>query len=174
MSIDVKQIVDALAPWQAAYSNSKLLSGSVMGAHLVALLFGGGFAVAADRATLRVFGSFADNDQRVSDHLRELHDVHRPVLVALTVMFITGLMLAAADAETFLRSPLFWIKLGLVALLTLNGGVLVFFEARLRRSAHRAPAATRASCRILQLSAWSSLALWTATLLAGVALTNAA
>ena len=169
----LKQMVDALAPWQAAYSNSKLLAVIVMGAHLVALLFGGGFAVAADRATLRVFGDFADDHQRVSALLEELHSVHRPVLAALAVLFLTGLMLAAADAETFLRSPLFWLKLGLVALLMINGAVLVLFETKLRRSARRDADSTRACRRVLRVSAWSSLSLWTATLLVGVALTTA-
>jgi len=41
---------------------------------------------------------------------------------------VTGVLLAAADVETFLPSVIFWVKLGLVALLVINGGVLTLTE----------------------------------------------
>ena len=49
----VSTLVHLFAPWQSLYSNSKPVATAVTATHLVALLYGGGFAVAADRATLR-------------------------------------------------------------------------------------------------------------------------
>jgi len=47
----LQQLVAAVEPWKSAYSNSKISAVAVTSVHLVALLFGGGLAVAADRAT---------------------------------------------------------------------------------------------------------------------------
>jgi hypothetical protein len=48
----LQQLVAAFEPWKSAYSNSKVIPAAVTSVHLVALLFGGGLAVAADRATI--------------------------------------------------------------------------------------------------------------------------
>jgi uncharacterized membrane protein len=157
-------LVHVLAPWQAAYSDSKLVSSSITIAHLAALFFGGGFAIAADRSTLR---SHTPIDR--ASQLRELRAVHRPVLIALAVLFVTGVLIAAADLETYVASPVFWVKLGLVALLLVNGAVLTRTEARLRADPERRGALWRR----LRLSAIASLTLWTATLIAGALLVNA-
>ena len=168
----LQQLVAALQPWQSAYSNSKVIPAAVTSVHLMALLFGGGFAVAADRATLRV------GRRGATDHatqLAELRAVHKPVLVALVVLFASGVLLAAADLKTFVSSPVFWVKLGLVALLLLNGLVLERTESRLRNlSAREVVPATRVQSlwRRLRRSAVCSLALWTATLVAGTLLVN--
>lgn len=170
----LQQLVAALQPWQSAYSNSKIIPAVVTTIHLIALLFGGGLAVAADRATLRV------GRRGATDHatqLAELRAVHKPVLVALVALFASGVMLAAADLETFATSPVFWVKLGLVALLLLNGLVLERTETRLRSLSARevVPAARVQSLwRRLRRSAVCSLALWTATLVAGTILVNIA
>ena len=71
------------------------------GVHLVGLLFGGGLAIAADRSTLRALKR-APADRTAA--LAELHAVHRPVLIALAVTFASGIALAAADVDTFLKS----------------------------------------------------------------------
>lgn len=165
-----QQLEHALAPWQSAYSNSKLLSASVIGVHLVALLFGGGYAVAADRFTLRALRA---GDAERAAQLAELHEVHRPVLIALVFSFLSGILLAAADVKTFATSPAFWVKLAFVALLLANGGVLTLTEAKLRQphdSGHGSPSPLWARLRVLTLC---SVALWTATLLAGVVLQDA-
>lgn len=168
----LQQLVTALQPWQSAYSNSKVIPAVMTSIHLVALLFGGGLAVAADRSTLRV-GRRGAADQ--STQLAELRAVHKPVLVALVVLFASGVMLTAADLETFVASPVFWVKLGLVGLLLLNGFVLERTESRLRGlSAREAVPAVRVQglWRRLRRSAVVSLALWTATLVAGTLLVN--
>ena len=54
-----------LAPWQATYSNSKAVSNAVTFAHLAGLLFGGGFAAAADRASLRAVRATPDRRPQV-------------------------------------------------------------------------------------------------------------
>lgn len=168
--ISLRQLEHALAPWQSAYSNSKVLSTSVTAVHLVALLFGGGIAIAADRGTLRALRAGAMERTR---QLGELHMTHRPVLIALSFLFFSGVLQAAADVKTFATSPAFYVKLGLVALLVVNGAVLTLTERALGGNPvladpRRSPLWTR-----LRASTYCSLALWTATLIAGVVLQNA-
>jgi hypothetical protein len=170
----LQQLVAALQPWQSAYSNSKVIPAVVTTVHLVALLFGGGLAVAADRATLRV-GRRGAADQ--ATQLTELRAVHKPVLVALVALFASGVLLTAADLETFIASPVFWVKLGLVTLLLVNGLVLERTESRLRSLSAREIVPTtrvRSLWRRLRKSAVLSLVLWTATLVAGTLLVNIA
>jgi hypothetical protein len=165
----VTTLVQALAPWKSLYSDSKTVASVVTGVHLVGLLFGGGLAVAADRLTLRAMRRPAAER---AETLRELHAVHRPVLVALALLFVSGVALAAADAETFLGSPIFWAKLGVVALLLANGAVLERTERALRQGGaeERIPLLWRR----LGISTRLSLALWTATVVMGTVLVNAA
>jgi hypothetical protein len=166
----VTQLVHALEPWKSLYSDSKVVSSIVTGIHLVGLLFGGGLAVAADRATLRAL--HRPKAERTA-LLGELHAVHRPVLVAITALFVSGIALAAADLETFLTTPVFYLKLGLVTLLLANGWMLERTERALRRAAPGADAETRLWHR-LRTTAWLSLTLWASTVVAGTVLVNAA
>jgi hypothetical protein len=90
-------------------------------------------------------------------------------------LFASGVLLAAADLETFATSPVFWVKLGLVALLLVNGFVLERTESRLRGLSARevVPAGrVESSWRRLRKSAVLSFVLWTATLVAGTLLVN--
>jgi hypothetical protein len=160
-------IAGVLAPWQSLYSNSKLVSGAVTFVHLAALLFGGGFAVAADRAAFRAMRASPGRRQHF---LEDLATVHRPVSIALAAMFASGLLLAAADVETFATSPVFWIKLGLVVLLLGNGYRLTVTESKLRQRASRNvhdPLWDR-----LRHTAIASVVLWTVVVLAGTLLTS--
>jgi len=165
------------APWQSAYSGSKVLETAVVSVHLVALLFGGGLAVSADRAMLLAMRVGPAARQRA---LGELHAVHRPVLIALGAQFISGVALATADVNTFARSPVFLVKLTLVALLCINGSVLFGTEQALKRDQ---PGSTNDPARVnrahalwnrLRTTARLSLALWTCTVVAGITLVNAA
>lgn len=170
----LQHLLAAVAPWQALYSNSKVVPSVVTTVHLVALLFGGGLAIAADRATLRA-GRRGATDRTIQ--LAELRAVHRPVLIALVALFASGVLLTAADLSTYVEAPLFWVKLGLVALLLANGLVLERTETTLRNlTARAAPPAPRIAqlWRRLRTSAVCSLALWTATLVAGALLVNVA
>ena len=162
--ISLASVAGFCAGWNTLYSNSSVVSTTVTTVHILSLLFAGGLAIATDRTTLRA----TDDDlPRVA---RELAAVHRPVLGALSVLFLSGVLLAAADVETFLVSPLFWIKLGLVALLLINGAALAVAESRYSRM----PALGSVQWRRLRGHAWSSIALWVATTIAGTILVNAA
>jgi uncharacterized membrane protein len=158
------------APWKHAYSDNTALSTSVTAAHLLSMLFGGGLAIAADRATLRLRGE--DEIQRTY-HLAELNAAHRPVLIAIAFSFVTGIAMLTSDLETFTASPVLWIKLGLVALLLLNGVVLERTESALRRSAGGESGGKGLWGR-LKFNAIASIVLWSATLIAGITLTNTA
>lgn len=167
----IKAIEDFFSPWQSAYSDSTAVSTVVTALHLIGMLVGGGLAIAADRATLRISQEQPGDRER---HLGELNAVHRPVLIALGVLFISGLAMVTADIETFLTSPVLWVKLGLVTLLVLNGVVLERTETELRRngSAGHGPPPDRWSR--LRAAAVASITLWIATLVAGTVLVNAA
>ena len=171
MSI-VERLAQLCHPWESAYSHSKVVASAVLAVHLGALLFGGGLAVAADRMTLR---SLRSGLAKRVEQLDEIHAVHRPVLIALAFMFTSGVMLAAADVKTFATSPYFLFKLSCVFLLTINGVALTLSERRLRRAAAAGPVALDAGgWKRLRATAWLSIALWTITLCAGVALANSA
>lgn len=168
------RLVHLAAPWQAMYGSSKVLPSVVTTVHLVALLLGGGLAVAADRTTLRV-GRRGKTDEAIQ--LAELQAVHRPVVVALAVLFVSGVLLTAADLETYIAAPLFWIKLGLVALLLANGLVLERTEDRLRALLARHVVPTERVGQLwrrLRIASMVSLSLWTGTLIAGALLVNVA
>ena len=135
------------------------------------MLVGGGLAIAADRATLRISHEKPGERER---HLGELKAVHRPVLIALGVLFITGLGMLASDVNTFLTSPVLWVKLGLVALLVINGVVLERTEARLRRNGGTHDGPPPDLWGRLRTAAVASIALWIATLVAGTVLNSAA
>jgi uncharacterized membrane protein len=133
-----------------------------MFSHLSGLVLGGGGAVAADRASLRAVRASATQQ---ASHLRELRLVHRVVLWGLSITFLSGLLLAAADVETYATLPAFWVKMGLIVLLLGNGVSM--------QSAERALAAGAAAWRRLHTTALASLVLWFAVLLASTFLTSA-
>jgi hypothetical protein len=86
---------------------------------------------------------------------------------------VSGVALAAADVETFAASPIFWLKLGVVALLLLNGAVLARTERTLRRMEPDEPGRARLWHR-LRLATYLSVGLWTGTVVIGTVLVNAA
>ena len=158
----VQTISNLAQPWATLFSNSRVVSSGVMFTHLSGLLLGGGGAVAADRASLRAVRA---SPTQQSSHLSELRLVHRAVLWGLSITFASGLMLAAADVETYATLPAFWIKMGLIALLLGNGVSM--------QRAERALAAGVTAWRRLHVTALVSLVLWFAVLLASTFLTSA-
>jgi hypothetical protein len=163
------------APWKALYSDSKLLETGVTSVHVVATLVGGGIAVAADRDNLRTMKGKPHECPQILD---ELHATHRPVLIGLAFLFVSGVALAAADIDTFAKSPVFLAKLILVFLLCLNGLFLARTEHLLRRRVFAETAwpdsvdPTPVLCQRLRTASWLSLTLWLATAVIGVALQN--
>ena len=166
----VHTLAHFFAPWQSLYGDSKSVAAVVNAVHLTGLLFGGGLAVAADRTTLRALKGERTDRVRA---LAELGAVHRPVLLALAVLFVSGVALAGADVETFAASPIFWLKLGVVALLLLNGAVLARTEHELRRMEPEEPGRARL-WRRLRVATYLSVGLWTGTVVIGTVLVNAA
>jgi hypothetical protein len=161
--VSIEQIAAWCAPWNDLFSHSKVIAGGVVGLHIMALVLGGGLAIAADRMTLRVRPG--DGVAREAQ-LREVHDVHVLVLAGVVVLFISGILLAAADVETFLPSPIFWLKLALSALLVVNGALLTRAER-----ASSVEEGTWSRVRVLSIS---SVLLWTATAVVGIVLSNTA
>jgi hypothetical protein len=150
---------DAIAWWAAAYGDHRLLSVSIRFLHIIGLVIGGGTAIVTDRAILR--GARGTADERASA-MAILHRSHRTVVPALVLVVATGVLLSTADLSTFFGSPIYWVKLALVALLLLNGAGLVTAE-RL--------AAQRDAWRRLAFGSAASLALWVVLLFVGTLLT---
>jgi uncharacterized membrane protein len=147
--------------WASIYNDHTALRIGVVFCHLAGLVAGGGLAVAADRATLRV-GERSETERAA--HLDELHAVHRIVISGLTVTFASGILMLGADVETIAGSTVFWTKMALVALLIANG-------ARMQRAERTARDAPSAGWPRLHRAAMVSLILWFAIVLAGTILT---
>jgi hypothetical protein len=149
-------------PWNALYSDSKVVSATVIFLHLVPLLVAGGAALSSDRATLRAARGSAEDRTR---HLRDVSRIHALVLGGLALSFVSGVMLFLADVDEFLGSPLFWLKLTFVALLLLNG----FVMTRTERSLAIGGDDSTLWARLRTISVLSQF-LWITTTLAGVVL----
>jgi len=161
-------LMQLLAPWKELYGNSKGLDTAIVFLHLAALLFGGGTAIVADRAALRVRDVGAPEARQALEGIRRSH---RVVLMALSFSLLSGLALASADLDTLLASPILAIKLGFVTLLLVNGALLTSTERQLDEFGIAPERAARLWWRLRQ-SARASLLLWTGTVLAGTALAN--
>jgi hypothetical protein len=154
----------AVESWAAFYDAHRMVSVAVRYLHLAGLVVGGGTALATDRQIVKAVRS---GPAERSASLAALGGSHRVVVPALAVVVITGAMMTASDTGTFLGSRLFWSKMGLVALLLLNGvGLLAAERAASRGRARGWP--------WLGLTSVASLILWLVILLAGVWLTAAA
>ncbi len=158
-------IVQLFEPWNKYYSHSKGAETVVQFLHIGGTLLAGGLAISADRGSLRtVRGVVADRGQQ----LRELAAVHRWVITGLVVVVISGLAMLTADIETFFGSWIFWTKMGLVALLLLNGLLMLRAESALGKD----PAPASPAWASLRRGSISSLALWFIITALGVALVN--
>lgn len=160
------QLSTVVAPWADFYNASKVAQSAVTFGHFGGMMTAGGFALAADRATLRAAVSPVTEQPR---HLRELAGTHPIVVAALAVTALSGLLMFAADLENLVASPAFWIKMALVALLLANGWLMLRTEQGLMR---RDPGDAR-GWRRLRGIAVASLVLWFAVVLAGSILPNA-
>jgi len=158
-------LVQFVEPWSRLYADSKVVATLVEFGHIAALLFAGGLAVTLDRTTLRV----ASDAGTRARHLEVLASSHLVVVGGLTLSFATGILLFAADLETYVVSWVFWTKMVLVLLLLANGYGITRAETALR-----AGGAEDAGWRQLIRTAWASLVLWFTIALAGVTLVNAA
>jgi uncharacterized membrane protein len=168
-------LVDIADPWAKLYSHSNVLATIVGFLHVAPIVVGGGLAIAIDRWTIRLRH---DDPGARAHHLVEMSLAHRVVLAALALSFVSGLALFAADVETFFGSWIFWLKMGLIALLLVNGALMTRTERALRVGSASGDASRGANddaeWRRLHAFALTSLALWLVITLAGVALMNLA
>jgi hypothetical protein len=148
--------------WAALYSNSASLRTGIGFAHIAGLLAGGGSAIVEDRGILRA--RRGDEGARLQQ-LHRLRGVHRGVIAGLLVVIVSGGLLLAADLDTYLHSSVFWLKMAAVAVLLINGRLMMWAERRAdRRHADGWTWLTRA--------ATASLTLWFIITLLGAALPN--
>lgn len=160
------QAVEGFArPWADLYNDHTAVSTAVTFTHLAGMLVAGGFAVATDRAVIRAGRAPAERRAAV---LHELGAIHRPVVIGLAVVVLTGAAMLLSDVATFLPSGVFWAKMGLVGLLLGNGVLMQRAERRLR-----ADPGDRRGWRSLTTASVRSGALWMLALLFGVLLTAA-
>jgi hypothetical protein len=153
---------NAVAWWASAYSDHRVLSVFVRFLHIIGLVLAGGTAIVTDRSILRAARGTAE--QRASAMVL-LARSHLTVGPALVLVIATGVLLSAADLSTFFASPVYWVKLSLVALLLVNGAGLFFAERLARR---------QDAWKRLAFGSAASLALWIVLLFVGTLLTAAA
>ena len=148
--------------WAAVFANHPLLRTAVDFTHVGGLVAAAGCALTADLATIAAARRTPDSREA---QLRVLGRTHPIVLTGLAALTVSGLLLLGADVNTFLHSTLFWIKMGLVGLLGINGTLMLVAERRARRG-------VAGSWGRLHALAIGSLVLWTVTTLVGTALPN--
>jgi len=149
-----------LALWAHFYGRTTAMRAAVTYLHLGGILLGGGLAIAADVAALRL------SPDTVPDWTRELDRlaaVHRWVVAGLALIFASGVMMALAEVGSFATSVVFWVKMGLVALLIGNGYARLRVEVALRQG-------SAARWGWFRRTSIASLALWFLILLFGALL----
>lgn len=161
----IHQLAAVVAPWADFYNASKVAQTAVTFGHFGGMMTAGGFALAADRSTLRA--ATGEDRERIA-HLRELRSIHPLVVGALVVTGTSGLLMFAADLDNLATSSVFWLKMSLIALLVINGYLMVRAERRLQLNPVDGPQWHR-----LKTASIASLGLWFAVVLAGSILPNA-
>jgi|SRR5581483_305746 len=156
-------LTDWTTSWASLYANSPSLRTIITFVHLGALIGGGGLAIATDRSVLAPVLEEDDWSRRAL--LDAVGASHRLVIVAVVLMIASGMLMLAADVDTYLYSRMFWLKMALFAMLLGNGAVLT-------RAERRALGHDASAWRRLRRAAIASIALWFLTTLAGVALPN--
>jgi len=157
--IMVTQILDS---WSSFYSNHALMRTVVEFVHIGGLVAGGGCAIAADLATI----SATRRTPAVRESQLELLErTHAIVVAGLVALTVSGSLLVAADAEAFLHSKIFWLKMGLMAVLLANGWLHLQGGRRVRQGVPDA-------WNRLHATAISSLVLWFVITLIGASLPN--
>ena len=155
-------IRDAAVDWASYYSNHAVVRTLMTFAHIGGLVVGGGAAIVADRGIL---AAVRRNGSDRGSLLTSVRNTHTVVLSGLVAVMASGVLLFAADLDTYLGSKLFWAKMALVVLLMVNGLVLTQAE-------RRATTGDNTSWGTLRWTAIASLTLWTLTTLLGTGLLN--
>lgn len=159
-------LTELASAWGEYYGDHAVLRTAVTFAHVGGLLVSGGLALASDRTVLRIREASMPERKLRLDDLRRLH---RTVVAGLAVVVVSGLALFFADFETFFGSWLYWLKMGLFALLLGNGLLVV----RAQRALDQDPESVSFWQR-LQRAAAVSATLWLLIALLGTALVELA
>lgn len=154
------------APWNTLYSDSPVISTTVVFAHLAAIVVAAATALGADRRALRCI---TDREDRTG-YLAAADAVHRTILLALSVVIAAGVMLFLADVAALAGSLIYRVKLLLIVLLLGNGLAIMKIENRLRSNPENL--SRENAWAPLGITARFSQTLWFATIFAGVALRN--
>ena len=161
----IETLEATLKPWADFYSHTKPVQAGVEFFHVAGLLVGGGFAIASDRLALRAINGDLEHKKYV---LREFSSIHTPVVMALSISVLSGLLMLASDVGTFLVSPVFWTKMTLVVLLLANGYLVKRTDEQLNAD----PSPGNRAWNRFKFGAIASIMLWLSTTLAGVILLN--
>ena len=169
----VTSIAHAVEPWQSLYADHTSISTFVLFVHLAALVASAGLAVANDRAIVAT--TINDGDERARK-LADLSLSHRSVLAALTVSFVSGVLLLLADFEAFMGMPAFWVKMLLIVLLIGNASLMRRRESQFQSNAVGPVGSSSPQngqlWTGLRRHAWTSITLWFAIVLAGTTMTS--
>ena len=119
-----------LESWSSLYANHAALRTAIEFMHIGGLVAGGGCAITADLATMTAAREdSADADRTAAPAAADAS----PRRARAGGAPISGLLLFAADVETFLYSRIFWLKMGLMGLLLINGALLLHGERQVTR-----------------------------------------
>jgi hypothetical protein len=154
----IKQLLDT---WTSIYSNHAALKTGIAFLHIGGLVAGGGGAITVD-ATITAART---RSATLVAQLHLLKRTHVVVILGLIALVVSGVLLFAADVDTFIASRIFWMKMALMVALLANGVLLV-------RSERNALHAEAQAWRRLHFIATVSLILWFLITLAGAALPN--
>jgi hypothetical protein len=162
--------VDALAePWQKLYAHSTVVATLVLFGHVAGLLVAGALTLSAEASALRL--DLHDDDAR-RRYFRNVTSARRSTGLALAIAMLSGALLFLTDLEAFAVSTVFWMKMGLVALLLTNGIVASRLDAQLSCASDEASAAKENLWRRRRLSARATAVLWFSLVLSGSALAS--
>lgn len=155
-------LTELVESWSSLYANHAALRTAIEFTHIGGLAAGGGCAIVVDLATITAAREGAALRPALLQVLKRTHHI---IVLGLVAVSVSGVLLFAADVDTFLYSRIFWLKMGLMALLLANGALLLLVERQATRDDARAWAR-------LHYMATASLVLWSLTTLAGAALPN--
>jgi hypothetical protein len=165
MQIEIPQtLIDLTAPWADFMKHSKLAKTIVLFLHIAPIVVGGGIAIGLDRLSLRLSVAGAPDRGR---HLAELARTHNIVIYSLAVSILSGLALVAAEIDNFPTSWIFWVKMGFIVILLINGLRMKKVESSM---ALQGP--SEADWRRLHSIAIASITLWLTITFLGVALSK--
>src|SRR5215471_8499152 len=153
---------DLATTWGSFYANHAAMRTVIAFAHVGGLVAAGGASMMADH---EILSAYKRREQSAPVVLSTVHKTHGVVLAGLMVVIASGVLLFAADLDTYLWSKLFWIKMALVVALMINGAVLT-------RAGRQVSSNRDHSWETLQWTAIASLSLWFLTTFIGTALPN--